>query len=362
MMLNTRRAFSGAPDSTFSYAGTFRMLWNLTIGFRKFWQRWNLYAGLQESSRAPESTAHTLWETKCQIVRVVDLGVPQRQGISNILFVFVTVPRFATSMIWHILSTSQNTVTHGDTGIIEIDSATASISLRKPRVHRHLYIIWNPHLIFWCSLSYALLLCFHRSSQCVWFLMNSCQPFINQKYLCASSWLGMQSYSLTLFLWTTSQNCSFPTIPFGCLARCGSVLMMGCPPSSSAISQQNDRVNWGMYSKAVIEQYWRSTWRRSIWRWLFGWEVWWELQIYLLVNLFCGNVGNWVQHGVPRNERLGGSGRQSILHDAFPGIGNTWCMLYSVYIILAVCCTWCMLNLVYAILRVCYTWWMLYSV
>jgi len=41
-----------------------------------------------------------------------------------------------------------------------------------------------------------------------------------------------------LFLCSSSQNCSFSRIPFGCRERCGGVLMMGCLPSSSALSPQ----------------------------------------------------------------------------------------------------------------------------
>jgi len=70
-----------------------------------------------------------------------------------------------------------------------------------------------------------------------------------------------------------------------------------------------------------------------------------------------GNIGNRAQHGLPKDERLAGSGRQSILG---------WCNLqwvhYSVYVVLGVYCTWCMLYLVYAVLGVCCTWCMLYSV
>jgi len=61
----------------------------------------------------------------------------------------------------------------------------------------------------------------------------------------------------------------------------------------------------------------------------------------------CGNVKNWVQHGLAKDERLAGCGRQSIL-----GWCSMRCMQYSVYGILGVCCTWRMLYLVYAVLSV----------
>jgi len=81
----------------------------------------------------------------------------------------------------------------------------------------------------------------------------------------------------------------------------------------------------------------------------------WDSIYWLTCN--CGNVDNWVQHGVRRDERLAESGRQSM-----SGCCCTWCMLYSVYAILGECRTRCMLYSVNAVLGVCCTRCMLYSV
>ena len=125
-----------------------------------------------------------------------------------------------------------------------------------------------------------------------------------------------------------------------------------------------DWVNLGMHSQIVIEQVWRSTWRpwsseieavlggdqsgggSSGGRHHGSWD-----SIHWLTR-YCGNVENWVQHGLPRDERLAGSGIQSVL-----GWCSTWCIQYSVYAVLGVCCTWCILYLVYAGISVCCTWW-----
>jgi len=50
------RAFPGAPESTCSYGGVFRMLWFLTNRIFKFWSCWDLCAGLQKTSRAAGSS------------------------------------------------------------------------------------------------------------------------------------------------------------------------------------------------------------------------------------------------------------------------------------------------------------------
>jgi len=126
--------------------------------------------------------------------------------------------------------------------------------------------------------------------------------------------------------------------------------------------------------EAVIEQVWRCTWRpwsSKIEGVLGGGQSgggssggrhdgsWDSIQ---WLTCHCANVENGVQHGVPRDERLAGSGRQSILEcstrcvmysvNAVLGVCCTRCMLYSVYAVLGVCCTWCMLYLVYSVLGV----------
>jgi len=55
----------------------------------------------------------------------------------------------------------------------------------------------------------------------------------------------------------------------------------------------------------------------------------WDSIDWLSCN--CGNVENWVQHGLPRDERLAGSGRQLIWEWC-----STRCMQYLVYAVLGV--------------------------
>jgi len=132
----------------------------------------DLCAGLQETSRAAETSAQALRETWCHILTAVDLRVPQPQGISFIIFVFVTVTRFATSyygMYYLSLSIYIHT---------EMDPATGSIYLADPGVDRHHLIIRNRHSIFPSSWSHALLPSFDRSTQFVWFIMAG-YPFIS---------------------------------------------------------------------------------------------------------------------------------------------------------------------------------------
>ena len=69
----------------------------LTIRIFKFWSCWDLYTGLQETLRASETSVQALQETWCHILTAVVLRVAQPQGISSIVFDFVTVTRFATS-------------------------------------------------------------------------------------------------------------------------------------------------------------------------------------------------------------------------------------------------------------------------
>jgi len=52
----------------------------------------------------------------------------------------------------------------------------------------------------------------------------------------------------------------------------------------------------------------------------------------------CRNVENSVQHGLPRDKRLAGSGRQSMWRWC-----SMLCMQYSVYVALGVCCSQCMM-------------------
>jgi len=73
--------------------------------------------------------------------------------------------------------------------------------------------------------------------------MHSRQAFVDPRNMWGSSWPGIPSYPLTLFLRSSSQTHSFSRIPCGCHARCGRMLSMGCPPSSSTKSPHRDRVS-----------------------------------------------------------------------------------------------------------------------
>jgi len=62
----------------------------------------------------------------------------------------------------------------------------------------------------------------------------------------------------------------------------------------------------------------------------------WDCIHWLTCN--CGNVEDWVQHGLLTDLKVAGSGRQSIL-----GWCSMPCMKSSVYAVIGVCCTWCQL-------------------
>ena len=179
-----------------------------------------------------------------------------------------------------------------------------------------------------------------------------------------------------------------------CLSSPGSaeyILPVTLSTSVTPVSLYTHRRSLKMYLEAVIERVWRGTWRprscelgggdcasldihleaviEQVWR--CTWRPWsseiggvlgggqsgggswggrrdgsWD-SIHWLTRT-CGNVENWVQHGLPRDVRLARSGRQSIL-----GWCSTRCMRYSVYAVVGVCCSRCMLYSVYAVLGVC---------
>jgi len=54
---DSARAFSGAPESTWSYGGAVRMLRDLTYRIVKFCSSWDLCADLQDTSRAAKTAA-----------------------------------------------------------------------------------------------------------------------------------------------------------------------------------------------------------------------------------------------------------------------------------------------------------------
>jgi len=57
VLSDSAREFSGAPGSTCSYGGAFRMLQDLTYRIVKFWSSSDLYAELRETSREAETAA-----------------------------------------------------------------------------------------------------------------------------------------------------------------------------------------------------------------------------------------------------------------------------------------------------------------
>jgi len=106
-----------------------------------------------------------------------------------------------------------------------------------------------------------------------------------------------------------------------------------------------DRTPLVIRLEAVIEWLWRCTWRpwcSEIGGVLGGGSSGerrdrrWDSTHWSTRN--CRNVEIWVQHGLTQDERLAGSGRQSILRWC-----STRCMQKSVYAVLGVCCTRCYL-------------------
>ena len=241
------------------------------------------------------------------------------------------------------------------------------------------------------------MLTFHRSTNCVWFLTHSCEALIDQHNLCGSSWLGIPSYRLTLFLRCSSQNCAFPRIHFRCHARCGAMLMLGCLASGSTGSPHRDRVNWVIHSEAIIKPVWRGIWRPQSGKigdtpggcnranlemhleavielgceWARLWlskavidKVWrctcrpWSSEIGGVfggsrsggggwggrhdgswdcihwLTRNSGNVVHWVQHGLRRDWVGAGDSRCCV--DAVCRVCSTQCFLYSVYAVLGV--------------------------
>jgi len=126
------------------------------------------------------------------------------------------------------------------------------VYFRDSGVDGHDRSIRNSHSFFPSSWSHQLLPIVHRSTQFAWFLTHSCQVFLDARNLCGSSWLGIPSNPVTLFLHSSSQNGSVSRILFKCHARGGGVVMTGCLASSSTVSPHNDQVNLVMHSEAVM--------------------------------------------------------------------------------------------------------------
>jgi len=92
-----------------------------------------------------------------------------------------------------------------------------------------------------------------------------------------------------------------------------------------------DRENLNIYSKAVTQWDWGSTWRRSLRR-----EARWQLRLYSLVNLELWDC--WVLSTTTSTKIWNwlGAGDYWSENDAVIGVNCTWCKLYLVYAVLSV--------------------------
>jgi len=106
------RAFSGAPESTCSYGGAFRMLRDLTYRIVKFWSSWDHCADLWEILRAAETAA--LRETWCRIFTAVVLT--QRHGILSYHIRLCYCDKIHYIIIWHAFFKCQYIYTYGQSG------------------------------------------------------------------------------------------------------------------------------------------------------------------------------------------------------------------------------------------------------
>jgi len=120
------------------------------------------------------------------------------------------------------------------------------------------------------------------------------------------------------------------------------VLIFTWRPGMCELGGRN-RVSLEIYLEPVIEGVWRCTWRpypSEIGGVPIGGQFggcslgerrdksWYSVHWF---TRNCANRENCVQHSLPRDVRLAGSGRQSILEWC-----STWCMLYSLYAVLDV--------------------------
>jgi len=112
-----------------------------------------------------------------------------------------------------------------------------------------------------------------------------------------------------------------------------------------------ERASLEMHLEALIERVSRCTWRP--WSSEIGGALGgsqsgggssggrrdgrWDSSHWLTCN--CGNVENWVKHGLPRDWL--GAGDSCCWDDAGCGVCSTQCMEYSVYAVLGVWCTRC---------------------
>ena len=225
---------------------------------------------------------------------------------------------------------------YGDTGIMETDWATGSIDLGDPGVDRHHFLIRNTHSIFPSCWSHALLLSFDWSTQFVWFLTHSFRAFIDPHNLCGSSWPGSlshlwartaQSHKFPLDVARGAGECWWSALCFLALLYHHTVIepVSRCTltPWLSEFGDAlggHDRANF----EVVAERVWRCTWSPwSIEIGVFGGgpsgggrSGGWHDRGWNCIQRStydCGNVESWVQQGLPRDEWLAGSIRQSIL-------------------------------------------------
>jgi len=85
--------------------------------------------------------------------------------------------------------------------------------------------------------------------------MHTCWAFIDPCNLCGSSWPGIPSYPLTLYVSSSSQNRSVSRIPFGCRTRCGGALIMSGMPSSSTVHHIMIEWTWRCTPRSSLSQY-----------------------------------------------------------------------------------------------------------
>jgi len=95
VLSDSARAFSGAPESTCSYGGAFRIPRDLTCTIGKFWSYWDLCGDLWETSREAETAAEHCG--RLGAVFSQEWFLHNHKAFCLIIFVFVTVTRFATS-------------------------------------------------------------------------------------------------------------------------------------------------------------------------------------------------------------------------------------------------------------------------
>jgi len=106
VLSNSARAFSGAPESTCSYGGTFRMLWDLTFRKVKFWSSWGPCADLQETSWAAETAEQVCGRLGAIVSQQWFLRF-HNHTVFRLSYSSVPVTRFATAYYgMHYLSVS----------------------------------------------------------------------------------------------------------------------------------------------------------------------------------------------------------------------------------------------------------------